>query len=56
MVTTMDVVVLELWSNAVATTPIIKPHRGLLSRGLLKAAPASLPGRGKTLVDNLLKN
>ena len=43
MVTTMEVVVLELCKKAVVTTPIIRPHRGLLRSGLLNAEPATLP-------------
>ena len=44
METTMDVDVLELWTNTVARMPIIKPQMGLFNRVLsANTSPASLP-------------
>lgn len=44
MVTTMEVDVEELWTSTVASTPIMSPTTGFLSRSLsLKTLPACLP-------------
>ena len=43
MVTTIDVDVDELCSNAVEMTPIMRPQIGLSKSGLWKASPARRP-------------
>ena len=49
MVTTMDVDVDELCSNAVLITPIIRPQIGFSSSGLWNASPARRPAQQELL-------
>ena len=53
MLTTMEVLVDELWTRTVERTPIITPQMGLLRSSLLRnTSPAALPKQG---VETLLR-